>query len=181
MIIVEQEDRVLRTFEPSHEQMTAYLNSIGIPPSVWLGNFTDLMKDLAPSRDIKFKRSVKTPVDISTELEIVHDAHYLTDPQGDKAVYQELILNIDHQRSGRTDGVYFPGSSAYRNMLKFIRTEVASESTGTNEVWKYLGTYSGKLMTGELPNELTQDNPALGIPNGKVLDKALTVLSERPF
>lgn len=161
---------VLFAAAPSPEIMQTYLATIGLPDSMWIDDFKDLMGDIYSSRDIQLERGVTYLVDIGTTMEIAHNARYMTNDSGDKELVQELCLNIDHVSEPRLSGLVFPGKT-FRNMFRFERNEQSDE-------WKYRGAYAGKLISGEFIDQLVQDDPKLGIPGSKLLEKAFNFLSQ---
>jgi hypothetical protein len=154
------------------EQMKTYLESIGLPDSIWGNDFRALLRDIHSSRDVKFTRHSTETLDIGTTLDISHEAHYMKNDRGDTELIQELCLNIDHHTIGRIDGPRLTGAPSFRNMFRFDRN--------TNEdAWQYRGAYASKLVAGELVDELVQQDPKLGVPGSKLLEKALTFLSSK--
>ena len=157
-------------------EMEIYRRTLGLPTSLWGENFMDLFQDVK-SRDMHLQRSSKTLVDPFTNMEIVHDARYMKNDDDEQELVQELCLNIDHLDAGTEGGdgeMYLPAGSAYRNMLRFERDESGNQ-------WVYRGAYSGKLVTGEFVDEVVQVDPKLGIPNEKIINKALSTLSQQPY
>jgi hypothetical protein len=168
----EEADHVIHSAELAPYVMKNYLETIGLPQSFWRDDFKDLMGDIYFSRDMNIKRHSKFLLDIATTMTVSHDARYMTNDAGDKELVQELCLDIDHTGTDRTEnGVTFPGD-VYRNMFRFERSE-------DSDTWEYRGTYAGKLAAGEFVDELVQDQPQLGIPGVKLLEKAFNFLSEK--
>ncbi|MBC7564612.1 hypothetical protein H7100_00045 [Candidatus Saccharibacteria bacterium] len=167
----EDADEVLFAAEPSNAVMQTYLETVGLPSSIWDDDFKDLMGDIYSSRDIQLERGSKYLLDLGTTMEISHSARYMTNDLGDKELVQELLLNIDHTSEPRLSGVMLPGSS-FRNMFRFERNEASDQ-------WKYRGAYAGKLISGEFVDKLVQDDPKLGVPGSKLLEKAFNFLSEQ--
>lgn len=164
-------DEVLFAAEPSKESMKTYLETVGLPDSIWEEDFKDLMGDIYSSRDITLERTSQHLLDLGTTMEIAHSARYMTNDLGDKELVQELLLNIDHTSEPRFSGILLPGSS-FRNMFRFERNEASDQ-------WKYRGAYAGKLVSGEFVDKLIQDDPKLGVPGSKLLEKAFNFLSEQ--
>lgn len=182
LIIVERLDNDIPTVISSQRlernEMAALLNSIGLPESIWGIDTTELLADLHSANSLRMTRKTETPVDPYTTLEFVHDAHIAHDIDGNKQLIQELCLNIDHldqsiSQSSQHELRLVP-QPKYRSALRFARSI-------NDEMWKFAGAYHGKLSTGELLYEKVQLEPQLGVPGGKVLDKALSVLSHRPY
>lgn len=165
-------DTVLSAAEPSPEIMRTYLESVGLPASIWDKDFKDLMGDIYSARDLKIERHSNHLLDLGTTLEISHDARYMTNDDGDKELVQELCLNIDHQANPNDSGILLPGAT-FRNMFRFERSEAADK-------WKYRGAYAGRLESGDFIDQMIQKNPRLGVPGSKLLEKAFTFLSEQP-
>lgn len=156
------------------EVMSKYLESLGFPESFWGDDIKAITRDLYNCPDLTMTRSVKTRVDLGSTLEMVHDARLVHDVDDTKQLVQEMCINIDHESKDAPVGaheIHLPTQPIFRNMLRFERTL-------DNEAWKYAGAYQGKLGAGELYDELEQIDPRLGIPKSKVLDKALSVLTE---
>lgn len=160
------------------DSMKSYVNSLGIPDSVWGPNMRDIVRDLSNDGKLSVTRQASVIVDPFTTIEIVHDAKMLRDDQDDQHLVQELMINIDHlSRNVETNShntIQLKTYAAYRNMLRFERNE-------DGELWEYRGAYSGKLESGQLIDELVQIDPKLGIPDGKLLDKALNTFSRHPY
>lgn len=154
--------------------MSKYLESLGLPESFWQNDIKAITRDLYNCPDLVMTRSAKTRIDLGSTLEIVHDARLVHDVDDTKQLIQELCINIDHEGKDISVGLgemYLPAQPVFRNMLRFERTL-------NDEAWKYAGAYQGKLGAGELYDELEQVDPRLGIPQSKVLDKALAVLTQ---
>lgn len=166
----EQAEEVVFAAEPSADIMRTYLETVGLPDSIWDDDFKDLMGDIYSSRDIKLDRGVSYIVDFNTTMDISHNARYMTNDLGDKELVQELCLSLDHTSDPQLSGIVLPGAT-YRNMFRFERNEASDQ-------WKYRGTYAGKLKTGEFIDELVQHDPKLGIPGSRLLEKAFHFLSE---
>ena len=167
-----ENEKTLSSIQLSGYKTDTYLKTIGLPESVWSDDFKDLLGDVYFSRDITIERHRADILDLTTTLEVSHSARYMTNDLGDKELVQELCLNIDHQSDDYTDGVYFPGRPVFRNMLRFERTEDATK-------WQYRGLYHGRLESGALIDDVVQLDPKLGIPRGKLLDKALHFLTQQ--
>lgn len=170
-------ENTLFAASPKPDEMTSYFNSIGLPESIWKSDLKELIQDLDNSNDIRLKRSSKTSLDPFTNFEIVHDARYMKNNDDEQELVQELCINLDHLDAGTLGNqteMYIPPTETFRNMLRFERNDTGDE-------WIYKGAYSGKLTTGELVDELEQLDPKLGIPNGKIFDKALNALSQEPY
>lgn len=173
----ENTEKTLLSALLSAKEMTSFLNSCGLPESIWQANLEELLIDIHDSRDIQLHRRSQAIVDPYTNMEIIHDARYMTNDIGEKELVQELCLNIDHLDDGvdaEGNEIGLPPKSVYRNMLRFERTEDGA-------LWSYRGAYEGKLESGDIIDEIVQLNPKLGIPKDKVIDKALSVLSESPY
>ncbi|MGH7218331.1 MAG: hypothetical protein ACREGE_02725 [Candidatus Microsaccharimonas sp.] len=166
-----------RTFHAEQlkpQVMSGYLESLGLPESFWQDDIKAITRDLYNCPDLTMTRSAKTRVDLASTLEIVHDARLVHDIDDTKQLVQELCINIDHEDKDTLVGpgeIHLSPQPIFRNMLRFERTL-------DDEAWKYAGTYRGKLGAGELYDELEQLDPHLGIPQSKVLDKALAVLTQ---
>ena len=182
LIIVERNHNDLSTLLSSrqltHNEMAALLNSIGLPESIWGVDTAELLAELNNASSLRMTRKVETLVDPYTTLEFVHDAHIAHDIDGEKQLIQELCLNIDHLDQSRPDTgkneLQLVPHPRYRSALRFSRSK-------DEDQWKFAGAYHGKLSTGELLHEKVQLEPQLGVPRGKVLDKALSVLNQRPY
>lgn len=161
--------------ERTHPEVMEYLlESLGLPESFWGDDVKEITRDLYNCPDLFITRSAKTRVDLATTLEIVHDARMTHDMDDKKQLIQELCINVDHESADApvpAGHLYLPPYAKYRNMLRFERTD-------DNSAWKFAGAYHGRLGMGDLIDEIVQVDPKLGIPNGKVLDKALTILSQ---
>lgn len=175
LLLAEESGDNGRTFhaEQLHpEVFDGYIESLGLPKSFWGNDIKEITRDLYNCPDFSISQSAKTGVDIGTTLEIIHDARLKQDDDDEKQLVQELCINIDHARADIPvipGELYLPPQPKYRNMLRFKRAD-------SNDKWKFAGAYHGKLDAGELYDELEQINPRLGIPSGKVLDKALATL-----
>ena len=160
---------------PGIEEFNSYINSIGLPLSMWKSNIDTLADDLMMSQKMSIARTLDTAVDYTTHMSVVEERQYLSNETGEIQTVSELVVNVDHQDESRIEnGLIIQGASKFRNLLRFDRDE-------SDTVWSYRGMYAGKLETGELLEELVQVNPTLGVPNGKVLNKALKYLSQRPY
>jgi hypothetical protein len=165
--------RIFTADQIPHDTMIDYLNSLGMPESFWGNDVKEITRDLYGSPDMTMTRATKTTVDLQSTMEIVHEARLTHDIDDKKQLIQELCINVDHLSSDIfTSGneLYLPPQPKFRNMLRF-------ERTADQDGWKFAGAYSGKLGAGELYDELVQIDPKIGIPSSKVLDKALTILS----
>lgn len=160
---------------PEMDEFNTYINSIGLPESIWKSNVDTLADDLLMSERVAVARTLDTAVDYTTHLSVIEETQYLTNETGETQTIKELVVNVDHQNESRIEnGMIVQGVSKFRNLLRFDRDEL-------DTAWHYRGMYAGKLETGELLEELVQVNPTLGVPNGKVLNKALKYLSQRPY
>jgi len=166
----EEAEDVLYAAEPNRETMRTYLETIGLPNSFWGNDFEDLMGDVYMSQDIQLERSASHLIDLGTTIEIAHTARYKTDTENTKQLVQELCLNIDHTSEPRLSGLMLPGST-FRNMFRFERNE-------SEDQWKYKGAYAGKLVSGEFIDRMIQEDPKLGVPGSKLLEKAFQFLSD---
>ncbi len=165
---------IFRAEELHPEIMSAYLESLHLPDSLWEDDVKEITRDLYNCPEVLMTRSAKTQVDLGTTLEIVHDARMAQDVDDNKQLLQELCINIDHESPDMqplAGHLYLRPYAKYRNMLRFERT---SDDTA----WKFAGAYHGHLGVGDLIDELVQINPTLGIPGSRVLDKALATLSQ---
>jgi len=160
---------------PGMDEFNSYINSIGLPTSIWKSNVGTVTEDFMMSQRISIARTLDTPVDYTTHMSVIEEKQYLTNDTGETQTFSELVVNVDHQEESRIEnGNIIQGVSKFRNLLRFDRDE-------SDTAWNYRGMYAGKLETGELLEELVQINPTLGVPNGKVLNKALKYLSQRPY
>jgi hypothetical protein len=169
--------KTLRSLVLERSEMASVLNTIGLPDSIWGISNRELLEDLHSAKNVLMTRKISTPVDPFSSLEIVHDARIADDIDGNRQVVQELCLNIDHldvSPQAEDDTLYLPPQDRFRNALRFERTEDESK-------WKFVGAYHGKLGTGTMLYEKVHLEPRLGIPSGKVINKALSVLSQRPY
>jgi len=167
----QNEDEVLLAAELDKVSMRAYLETIGLPDTIWSDDFEDLLGDIYTGRDIELDRSSKHLTDLGTSIEMKHTARYMTNDDQEKELVQELCLNIDHTSEPRLDGLLFPGTT-FRNMFRFERSLDANE-------WKYRGAYAGKLVSGEFIDQPVQEDPKLGVPGSKLLEKAFYFLSQQ--
>jgi len=167
----ENSEEVLAASQPNRDVMRTYLETIGLPDSIWSDDFKDLLGDIYFSPDIEIDRSSKHPTDLGTTIEMKHTARYLTDDDEKKELIQELCLNIDHTSEPRYDGLVFPGMT-FRNMFRF-------ERSNDNKAWEYRGAYAGKLVSGEFIDQPVQEDPKLGVPGSKLLEKAFYFLSQQ--
>ena len=167
---VNNAEAVLFAAEPSKKRMQTYLQTIGLPDSIWIDDFKDLLGDIYSSRDIQLDRTGAYLLDLGTTIQIVHNACYTTNDLGDKELVQELCINIDHVPEPRLSDIRLPGT-IFRNMFRFERNDQADR-------WKYSGAYAGKLVSGEFIDQLVQQGPKLGMPGSKLLEKAFYFLSQ---
>lgn len=168
----EEAEHVLYAAESDPNTMRTYLETVGLPPSFWDEDFKRLLQDMNSSKDISFARHSRHLLDLGTTMDISYDARYMENNHGEKELVQELCLNIDHTGEPLAGAIRLPGLT-YRNMFRFERGQYTSE-------WEYRGTYSGKLVAGEFIDEQVQENPALGVPGAKLLEKAFYFLNETP-
>lgn len=177
LLLAEESKDNGRTFSAEivpQEVFEGYIESLGLPDSFWSNDIREVTQDLYNCPDLFLTRSLRSRVDLATSVEFVHDARLVHDIDDTKQLVQELCINIDHDRKDTPvydNELYLPPQPKYRNMLRFERTD-------DNEAWKFAGAYRGALGAGELYDELVQIDPRLGIPDSKVLDKALAVLSQ---
>jgi len=177
IILIERGDEIIYSGILEQSEMTSYLNSSGLPESMWGSDIKELIADTNHSRDVKLRHASSTPVDHHTSMEIVHDVRSMINDAGERELVQELCLNVDHmsKASGGTDNeIYLPSTATFRNMLRFERGE-------TSNAWEYRGAYEGKLEAGEFIDEVVQVDPKLGLPKSKIINKALNVLNKRPY
>jgi hypothetical protein len=167
---VNNDEAVLFAAEPSKKRMQTYLETIGLPDSIWVDDFKDLMGDIYSSRDIQLGRSATYLLDLGTTLQILHNASYRTNEFGDKELNQELCLNLDHVSVSKLSGMRL-SEKIFRNMFLFERNDQLNQ-------WKYSGAYGGKLVSGEFVDQLVQQDPTLGVPGSKLLEKAFSFLSQ---
>lgn len=153
--------------------MSYYMDSLGLPSSLWEDDVKEITRDLYQCPEFFMTQSAKTFVDPYTSIELIHDAQIRTDIDDDKQLVYELVVNIDHL--DQTPPTYEEGTlplmphMRFRNMLRFDRQEQEG-------LWKFKGSYHGKLNVGELIDDLVQIDPKLGIPGAKVLEKAFNGL-----
>jgi hypothetical protein len=177
IILVERGEEIIYSAILDQTEMTSYLNSSGLPESMWGSNIKDLIAETNQSRDVKLRHASTSPVDHHTSMEIVHDVRSMINDSGERELVQELCLNVDHlsqATGGIGNEIALPSTATFRNMLRFERGE-------TSNAWEYRGAYEGKLEAGEFIDEVVQVDPKLGLPKSKVINKALNVLSKRPY
>ena len=177
IILVERGDEIIHSGILDQSEMTSYLNSSGLPESMWGSSIKDLIEDTNQSRDVKLRHASTAPVDHHTSMEIVHDVRSMINDAGERELVQELCLNVDHlskATGGKGNEIYLPSTATFRNMLRFERGELSN-------AWEYRGAYEGKLEAGEFIDEVVQVDPKLGLPKSKIINKALNVLSKRPY
>ena len=154
--------------------MAALLNTIGLPESIWGVDSAELFQDLHNAHSFAMSRHATVVVDPYTNLGLEHDARIGEDIDGNRQIVQELRLNIDHVGADSEEipgELYLPPLAHFRNSLRFARTD-------DDSAWKFMGAYSGKIGSGTLLYETVHLEPQLGVPAGKVIDKALVVLSQ---
>lgn len=178
LMMIESQGRTLDVTGTDKETMLSYLETIGLPAGIWGNEPKDirhLVRDLSGSRQYSMSRRTKEMIDLGTTVELTHSALYVTDAHGEKDLEQELCINVDHvSQPSRFENDELLSPRTYRNMLRFVRSN-------DDMSWQYRAAYSGHMVTGELIEEAVQDNPKLGIPNGKVIDKVLHALSQKPL
>ena len=160
------------------ESMWTYVNSLGLPKSIWGANMRDIVSELSGDGKLSVTREASVIVDPYTTIDIVHDAKMLRDNEDKQHLIQELLININHflrpESQIADDTMKLKPFAAYRNMLRFERSEDGS-------LWEYRGAYSGKLTSGDTVESFVQVDPKLGVPDGKLLDKALNTFSNHPY
>lgn len=199
IILVERNDEILKSGLLQRPEMRSYLNSSGLPESVWGSDINKLVSEVAKSRDIRLQRRSTAFIDPYTNMEFVHEVRHLRNDDGEAEYVEELCLNIDHltetktttvanfadqllqaydedgrdMLSGGTEKKLLP-LATFRNMLRF-------EKQSPGDTWSYRGAYEGKLGSGDLVDEVVQTDPRLGLPKSKIITKALNVLNHHPY
>jgi len=185
LVLIEKGDAVLDSAFIDMDEMATYLNSCGLPKSIWGTDLDQVIEDIDSSSDTHIYQRTEVAVDPYTNMEIVHERRYKTDAHESMKILDELCLNIDHLEENAfalTDDIYLGPEPTYRNMLRFERDgDDEGEELATARTWKYRGAYSGKLESGEFVDEFVQIDPKLVIPNTKVVAKALSVVSQKPY
>lgn len=157
------------------KKMESYLGQLGLPNSLWEKNIKELTKDLHGCHEVRLSQTADSIVDPYTRIEVTHDAHLRQDVDDERQLVQELAIKIDHLDQSppvslAPDEISLVSHFQFRNLLRFDRTE-------NNSAWAFRGAYSGKLDAGEFIDEVVQVDPKLGIPQAKVLEKALNGLN----
>ncbi|MDB5181006.1 MAG: hypothetical protein JWO54_769 [Candidatus Saccharibacteria bacterium] len=189
VLIVENGDSTLYSGFIDMDELASYLNSCGLPKSIWGADINQAIEDIDSSSDTHIYQRASIIIDPYTTMEIVHEKRFKTDIHETRKILDELCLNIDHleyNASILTDDIYLPPAPTYRNMLRFERNETEDgtqqdTSTSDEESWSYRGAYSGKLELGEFVDALVQIDPKLVIPNSKIVAKALSVMKQKPY
>lgn len=199
IILIERGDEILKSGLLERGEMTSYLNSSGLPESMWGSDINKLISETNHSRDLKLRRSSMALVDPYTNMEFVHEVRMLRNDSGEQELVEELCLNVDHLSDepgtnnanlaeqllqaeddysheiiARTTEKYLPPVATFRNMLRFERDKPGG-------AWMYRGAYEGKLESGEFIDEVVQTDPKLGLPKSKIITKALNVLNHHPY
>jgi len=199
IILIERGDQILKSGLLQRTEMTSYLNSSGLPESMWGSDINKLINDTNHSRDLKLQRSSTALIDPYTNMEFVHEMRLLRNDSGEQELVEELCLNVDHlsdkagagnaelaeqlleaepyysqEMTAESTELYLPPTATFRNMLRFERDKPGGS-------WMYRGAYEGKLESGEFIDEVVQTDPKLGLPKSKIITKALNVLNHHPY
>lgn len=177
LLLVEEAKENGQTYQAEQlpqEKMELYLSQLGLPESLWGSDIKELMRDLYNCPEVHMSQTAQTFVDFYTKIEVTHDAQLRHDMHDQKQLIQELAIKIDHL--DQAESITSPQEISlrphfrFRNLLRFDRTD-------DNSAWSFKGAYAGKLGVGEFIDEVVQVDPKLGIPQVKVLEKALNGLN----
>jgi len=199
IILIERGDEILNSGLLERTEMTSYLNSSGLPESMWGSDINKLISETKNSRDVKLQRSSMALIDPYTNMQFVHETRILRNDDSEEQIVEELCLNVDHlsdnisisnaeltdqllqaepfyshEMSAGSTELYLPPTATFRNMLRFERDKPGGS-------WMYRGAYEGKLESGEFIDEVVQTDPKLGLPKSKIITKALNVLNHHPY
>lgn len=181
LVLLENNEATIHSAFIDMVELETYLNSCGLPKSIWGADLEQAVEDIDSSSDIHTHQRAVAIVDPFTTMEIVRETRFKNDNRQSEKILDELCLNIDHFDDNSddfaflTNEIYLPPAPSYRNMLRFEHADI------NDTQWEYRGAYSGKLEAGEFIDEIVQIDPKLVIPNPKVVAKALSVLTQKPY
>lgn len=167
-------DEIVHTELLDYEDADGIVNNLGLPRSLKGENFEHLLVEFNNIKSINFERKREVKIDPITIASIAHSAFYGVQTTGQKALIQELSVNLDHIPKRRVNRLA-KRTPSQRTGLRFDRDEATDQSG-----WRYRGSYISSLQGSDISGELVPGDQTLVVPTAAVLKRVVEFLEAKP-